>query len=217
MRPRRWPCRACTWWSGGARAGGATDALLIGVDAPLVKRYPLAVDRARYAGEWVAAVVADSRALAEDAREKVRDRVRAAAVPARWRGRLSGRTARPYIPRMAPTCCSTSASYGATSTQAFAAAPHKLAYRVQAGAAAPPCRSRPSAWWRAGTHGARCSTYGPPSRCPSSPTRSRAPCACRSTACACIRTWTWAAATASSAASSIPCSPATSRAGCRGP
>ena len=57
---------------GGRELAAATDPLLIGVDAPLVKRYPLAVDRARYAGEWVVAVVADSRALAEDAREKIR-------------------------------------------------------------------------------------------------------------------------------------------------
>ncbi|HEY5216434.1 MAG TPA: xanthine dehydrogenase family protein molybdopterin-binding subunit, partial [Pseudolabrys sp.] len=35
-------------------------------------RRPLALDVARYAGEWVAAVVADTRALAEDAAEKVR-------------------------------------------------------------------------------------------------------------------------------------------------
>jgi CO/xanthine dehydrogenase Mo-binding subunit len=37
-----------------------------------VRRRPLAVDVARYAGEWVAAVVADTRALAEDAAELVR-------------------------------------------------------------------------------------------------------------------------------------------------
>jgi 2-furoyl-CoA dehydrogenase large subunit len=49
----------------------ATDPLLIGVDAPQVKRYPLATDVVRYAGEWVAAVVAESRALAEDAAERV--------------------------------------------------------------------------------------------------------------------------------------------------
>ncbi len=48
-----------------------TDFLYVGVDAPGVKRYPLAVDVVRYAGEWVAAVVADSRALAEDAAELV--------------------------------------------------------------------------------------------------------------------------------------------------
>ena len=56
----------------GRELAAATDPLLIGVDAPRVKRYPLAVERARYAGEWVAAIVADSRALAEDACELVR-------------------------------------------------------------------------------------------------------------------------------------------------
>src|SRR2546423_48351 len=49
----------------------ATDPLPVGVDAPLVKRWSLANKVARYAGEWVAAVVADSRALAEDAAEKI--------------------------------------------------------------------------------------------------------------------------------------------------
>lgn len=45
----------------------ATEPLYVGVDAPLVKRYPLAHRVVRYAGEWVAAVVADSRHVAEDA------------------------------------------------------------------------------------------------------------------------------------------------------
>ena len=49
----------------------ATDSLPIGVDAPKVTRWALARDRVRYAGEWVAAVVADTRALAEDAAELV--------------------------------------------------------------------------------------------------------------------------------------------------
>ena len=48
-----------------------TDPLLVGVDAPEVKRWALANGVVRYAGEWVAAVVADSRALAEDAAERV--------------------------------------------------------------------------------------------------------------------------------------------------
>ncbi|VCU68912.1 Carbon monoxide dehydrogenase large chain [Pigmentiphaga humi] len=48
-----------------------TDAMLPGVDAPEVKRYALADGVARYSGEWVAAVVAESRALAEDAAEAV--------------------------------------------------------------------------------------------------------------------------------------------------
>jgi 2-furoyl-CoA dehydrogenase large subunit len=48
-----------------------TDSLAIGVDAPRVTRWALAKGVVRYAGEWVAAVVADSRALAEDAAEQV--------------------------------------------------------------------------------------------------------------------------------------------------
>jgi 2-furoyl-CoA dehydrogenase large subunit len=48
-----------------------TDSLQIGVDAPKVTRWALARDVVRYAGEWVAAVVADTRALAEDAAELV--------------------------------------------------------------------------------------------------------------------------------------------------
>lgn len=49
----------------------AVDPLLPGVDAPMVHRYPLARGVVRYAGEWVVAVVAESRALAEDAAELV--------------------------------------------------------------------------------------------------------------------------------------------------
>jgi 2-furoyl-CoA dehydrogenase large subunit len=49
----------------------ATDPVLPGVDAPQVTRFALASGVTRYAGEWVAAVVAESRALAEDAAELV--------------------------------------------------------------------------------------------------------------------------------------------------
>ncbi len=49
----------------------STDSLPIGVDAPKVTRFALARGVVRYAGEWVAAVVADSRALAEDAAERI--------------------------------------------------------------------------------------------------------------------------------------------------
>jgi 2-furoyl-CoA dehydrogenase large subunit len=56
----------------GCELAAATQTLLAGLDTPKVPRRPLAVDVARYAGEWVAAVVADTRALAEDAAELVR-------------------------------------------------------------------------------------------------------------------------------------------------
>jgi 2-furoyl-CoA dehydrogenase large subunit len=56
----------------GHELAAATQPLAAGLDTPNVPRRPLAVDIARYAGEWVAAVVADTRARAEDAAEKVR-------------------------------------------------------------------------------------------------------------------------------------------------
>jgi CO/xanthine dehydrogenase Mo-binding subunit len=55
----------------GQELAAATLPLMTGLDTPNVPRRPLAVDVARYAGEWVAAVAADSRALAEDAAEAV--------------------------------------------------------------------------------------------------------------------------------------------------
>ena len=55
----------------GADLVAAVDPLMNGLETPEVKRFPLAVGQARYSGEWVAAVVAESRALAEDAAEHV--------------------------------------------------------------------------------------------------------------------------------------------------
>ncbi|MBI3436088.1 MAG: xanthine dehydrogenase family protein [Proteobacteria bacterium] len=49
----------------------ATQPLPNGLDTPRVRRWPLAVGAARYCGEWVVAVVADTRAIAEDAAELV--------------------------------------------------------------------------------------------------------------------------------------------------
>jgi len=48
-----------------------TDSLVTGVDAPKLTRFALANGVVRYAGEWVAAAVADTRAQAEDAAELV--------------------------------------------------------------------------------------------------------------------------------------------------
>src|SRR2546430_16154936 len=56
----------------GRELAAATQPLLAGLDTPKVPRRPLAVDVARYAGEWGAAVVAETRALAEDAAQLVR-------------------------------------------------------------------------------------------------------------------------------------------------
>ncbi|HUK58238.1 MAG TPA: xanthine dehydrogenase family protein molybdopterin-binding subunit [Stellaceae bacterium] len=53
----------------GAEIAAATEPMMSGLDLPKVLRWPLAVGEARYAGEWVAAVVAETRPLAEDAAE----------------------------------------------------------------------------------------------------------------------------------------------------
>ena len=55
----------------GAELNAATEPVLPGVDAPAVTRTALAQHVVRYAGEWVVAVVAETRALAEDACELV--------------------------------------------------------------------------------------------------------------------------------------------------
>jgi len=55
----------------GRELNDATHPLLQGLDLPNIKRRPMAGERALYAGEWVAAVVADSRHVAEDAAELV--------------------------------------------------------------------------------------------------------------------------------------------------
>src|SRR5205085_7997913 len=55
----------------GRELAAAIEPLIAGLDTPDVQRRPLAIEVARYTGEWVAAVVADSRALAEDAAELV--------------------------------------------------------------------------------------------------------------------------------------------------
>jgi 2-furoyl-CoA dehydrogenase large subunit len=55
----------------GAELAAATLPLMTGLDTPNVPRRQLAFEVARYSGEWVAAVVADSRAQAEDAAEEI--------------------------------------------------------------------------------------------------------------------------------------------------
>jgi 2-furoyl-CoA dehydrogenase large subunit len=64
----------------GEEIASATDPMMSGLDLPKMLRYPLAVGVARYAGEWVAAVVAETRAAAEDAAELID--ISYAALPA---------------------------------------------------------------------------------------------------------------------------------------
>src|SRR3978361_2481498 len=55
----------------GDELAAATDPLMNGLDTPKVQRHPLAVGQVRYAGEWVVAVVAETRAPAEGAAEQI--------------------------------------------------------------------------------------------------------------------------------------------------
>ncbi len=55
----------------GEELRAAVEPLMNGLDTPRVQRYPLAIKHVRYHGEWVAAVVAQTRAQAEDAAECV--------------------------------------------------------------------------------------------------------------------------------------------------
>ena len=55
----------------GEELAAAVEPLMNGLETPNVRRYPLAVNQIRYCGEWVAAVVAETRAIAEDAAELV--------------------------------------------------------------------------------------------------------------------------------------------------
>jgi 2-furoyl-CoA dehydrogenase large subunit len=120
---------------GGRELAAATDALLIGVDAPQVRRYPLAVDRARYAGEWVAAVVADTRARAEDAREKVI--VDYEPLPFLLDGETAYRAdSTPVHPEHGSNVLLDRRFVWGDVDTAFAAAPHTLAYRVKWGRSA---------------------------------------------------------------------------------
>jgi 3-oxo-Delta1-steroid hydratase/dehydrogenase large subunit len=117
---------------GGPELAAACDSLLIGVDAPSVKRYPLAVEHARYAGEWVAAVVADSRALAEDAREKIR--IEYEPLPFLLDGEASYQAdSTPVHPDHGSNVLLDRRFMWGDVDKAFAAAPHRLAYRVKWG------------------------------------------------------------------------------------
>ena len=126
------PCRACTMCWTGVSSPPPPMPLMTGLDTPNVPRYPLAVDVARYAGEWVAAVVADTRALAEDAAEgstSTTSRCRSCSTPRR----PTGRAARRCMRRTAPTCCSTAPSSGARSRRISPRARTRCRSRVKWG------------------------------------------------------------------------------------
>jgi len=117
---------------GGAELAAAVDPLMSGPDVPKVRRYPLAVGEARYAGEWVAAVVAQSRSVAEDARELVR--IEYAPLPFNLDPEAAYLTdSRPVHAEHGSNVLLDRAFVWGDVDADFAAARHKLAYRVSWG------------------------------------------------------------------------------------
>ena len=114
----------------GAELNANIDAMLPGVDAPLVKRYPLAHGVTRYSGEWVAAVVAESRALAEDAAELVQ--VEYDALPHAVDPEAAMRADAPQVhPAHGSNVIFRRVFNWGEVDAHFAAAPHNLSYRVR--------------------------------------------------------------------------------------
>ncbi len=108
------------------------DPMLPGVDAPKVARYPLARGVVRYAGEWVVAVVAQTRALAEDAAELVR--VEYEALPHVVDAELAMRDDAPLVhpAHGSNVIFRRKFAWGEVDAD-FAGAAHRLSYRVRWG------------------------------------------------------------------------------------
>ena len=114
----------------GAELQAEVEPVLPGVDAPTVRRYPLAKGEVRYAGEWVVAVVAESRALAEDAAELVQ--VEYEPLPAVVEPEAAMRADAPLVhPAHGGNVIFRKEWVWGPVAEDFAAATHQLSYRVR--------------------------------------------------------------------------------------
>lgn len=175
----------------------ATDAMMSGLDLPKMLRYPLAVGTARYVGEWVAAVVAESRAVAEDAAELVEVAYEPLTPVVDPEAALAADAALVHPALGTNVLYRRQFVWGPVEAD-FAASPGASPI-ARAGTAAPPCRSRRSACLPNGTRRRGSSISGPRSRCRNFPSSSPARCACRGMRCARISMSMLAAAMAASA------------------
>jgi 2-furoyl-CoA dehydrogenase large subunit len=105
------------------------DPALPGVDAPKVARYPLAHGVARYAGEWVVAVVAESRAIAEDASELIEVEYEQTPHVIDPEAAMLESAARVHPQHGSNVIFRRKFVWGSVEDD-FVAAPHKLSYRV---------------------------------------------------------------------------------------
>jgi CO/xanthine dehydrogenase Mo-binding subunit len=116
----------------GRELAGATLPLAAGLDTPHVARRPLALDFARYSGEWVAAIVADSRARAEDAAEKVRVHYEPLPFVLDAEEALAPESPRVHPDHGSNVLLDRTFTWGEVERD-FAEAPHRLALRVKWG------------------------------------------------------------------------------------
>jgi 3-oxo-Delta1-steroid hydratase/dehydrogenase large subunit len=116
----------------GEELAAATAPLLAGLDTPNVPRRPLAVGVVRYAGEWVAAVVADSRARAEDAAELVQ--IEYEPLPFVLDGEEAYKAGSPLVhPAHGSNVLLDRTFVWGEVEHDFAASPHKLRHRMRWG------------------------------------------------------------------------------------
>ena len=138
---------------------------MTGLDAPNVPRRPLAVEARALFGR-----MGSGRGGRHAARSRKTRRKRSISTMSRCRFVLDAEEAlEPDSPLVHPAHGSNVLArrnfvWGAVEKD-FAAARSNFRLRVKWGRSRPRCRSRPSASWRAGIRGARCSTSGPRSRC----------------------------------------------------
>ena len=130
----------------------ATASMQHGVFLPKVAWYPLASGVVRYAGEWVAAVVADTRALAEDAAELVNvDYEPLSFVVDAEEAFAPDRP--PVHPEHGSNVLLDRTFVWGPVEEDFAGRRAQPRFPRHAGAAIRRCRSRPSAWSPAGIRG----------------------------------------------------------------
>jgi 2-furoyl-CoA dehydrogenase large subunit len=116
----------------GGELAAASLPLMTGLDTPNVPRRPLAVDIARYSGEWVAAVVADTRALAEDAAERVAVEYEPLPYVLDAETALSAASPPVHAAHGSNVLLDRSFTWGDVERD-FAECPHRLAFRVKWG------------------------------------------------------------------------------------
>lgn len=114
----------------GEEMNAAVEPMLPGVDAPQVKRWPLAEGVVRYAGEWVVAVVAETRALAEDASELVQVEYAPTPHVVDVEAAMAADAAQVHPAHGGNTLWHRKFTWGPVDAD-FAAAPHTLSYRAR--------------------------------------------------------------------------------------